>query len=481
MEYYPQGYFQQLSRKIKLADYRNLNLQRFIADLWQEIKYLGVTEELDDYEKRKLSIFNQLNFFQFLTGILLPVMSFFNNSALLSQGWLIASLPACISIAVLVLNHYRRYQAAKYTYFILYPIFICFSYIGGMHLGVELSFVLFGILSVFFLQDAGFMIFSICLSMVSYFMLSVVWKDYPYEMAKINFVAYLVNQVIAIVYIFYGLYLIKKENANYQFQLLTKHRKLHKQNLEIAQQKKEMDEKALLLQKQAEELAELNALKNKLFSIISHDMRAPLYALKNLFTTAQQYNMPAKQLKEMLPNIVNDLNYATGLMENLLHWSKNQMQSNKVNPQKLDLCEMIHNTVQLLNLQSQAKKIYIDKKTDMPTYAWGDRDMINTVLRNLLSNAIKFTPEGGSITIGVQQYDSVVEAYVKDTGRGIAKEDIIKIFQKNYFSTQGTAREQGTGLGLMLCKEFLEKNGGRMMIQSEPGIGSTFSFTLPQI
>ena len=106
--------------------------------------------------------------------------------------------------------------------------------------------------------------------------------------------------------------------------------------------------------------------------------------------------------------------------------------------------------------------------------------MINLVIRNLLSNAIKFTRPGGTITIGTEQYDSFAEVYIRDSGIGISPEQMQKINCNNFYSTNGTASESGTGLGLTLCKEFLIRNGGRMMIESEPGRGSTFSFTLPQ-
>jgi signal transduction histidine kinase len=135
--------------------------------------------------------------------------------------------------------------------------------------------------------------------------------------------------------------------------------------------------------------------------------------------------------------------------------------------------------VQLLQLQSEAKEIRIERKTDLSAYAYADKDMINLVVRNLLSNAIKFTPHGGRIVIGTHESESCVEVYVQDSGLGISRYEMEKINQNNYYTTKGTSNETGTGLGLMLCKEFLTKNDGNIMIESEPGHGSTFSFTLP--
>jgi signal transduction histidine kinase len=166
-------------------------------------------------------------------------------------------------------------------------------------------------------------------------------------------------------------------------------------------------------------------------------------------------------------------------MENLLQWAKSQLQSNEVRPQELDINEIIGDIVNLLRLQAEAKKIKIERKTPVPAYAWADRDMINLVIRNLLSNAIKFTQQGGMIVIGCEANRTFTEVFIRDNGIGISREEMVKINQNNFYTTHGTACETGTGLGLSLCKEFLGRNGGRLLIESEPGEGSTFSFTLP--
>ena len=181
-----------------------------IRIFFKKVRCIGVNPYLDDYEKRKLGVFNQLNFFQVITGVLIPIGGLLSGSDLPANAWLVASLPAVISIIVLWLNSQQRYELALLSYFIFYPVFTCIIYINGMNLGVELFFVLYGILSVFFFQDIGYMIFSVALSMMSYFILSVVLKNYQYQLKSLNTVVYMVNQLIATGYIFYGLYLIKK-------------------------------------------------------------------------------------------------------------------------------------------------------------------------------------------------------------------------------------------------------------------------------
>ena len=468
-------YFLHRLHQAQLLEGAKNKIIQFLKRVWN----IGYSSTLDDYEKRKLGIFNQLNFFQIVTGILVPIIAFLTSKKFPLHDWYVAILPSCISIVALLLNSFNKYHAAVLCYFIFYPVFTCFIYINGLNLGIELSFVLYGILAVFFLQDLGYMLFVISFSMVGYFMLSVTWKDYRYQLETYNYTCYLINHAVSIIYIFYGLYLIKQESAGYQFRILLKNGELQKKNKEIEEQKKEIVHKALLLEEQTFALDEHNKVKDKLFSIISHDLKSPLYALKNIFSNAQKFDLPAEEIKSMLPDIVNDLNYTTALMENLLQWAKWQMQSNSIHPQEIDVNKLVNESVQLLHLQAEAKKIKIKTKADLLVSAWADKNMISLVLRNLVSNAVKFTPEHGCIVVGINGSSSFVEVYVRDSGLGISKEAISKIYNDGFYTTNGTNDERGTGLGLMLCKEFLEKNDGHLIIESELGTGSTFSFTLP--
>jgi len=322
------------------------------------------------------------------------------------------------------------------------------------------------------------MLFSLCFSMVSYFFLAVVIKQYPFELYNMNYALYFTNQIIAILFIFYCLFLIKKENTGYQVHILEKNSVLNEKNIQIQQQTDKIKRHTIRLQQQAEELKELNSVKNKMFSVISHDLRAPIYGLRNLFRNVLDKKMTIPALKESVPEIQKDLNYVVGLMDNLLQWAKTQMQTNSVYPQSVDLKKLTMEILQLLHLQAKSKNIKIIDDTPPAIFCLVDRDMISLVLRNLISNAIKFTPDKGSIVIGVSDHHSFIEIYVKDSGVGISNDIMMKLNNKDFYTTKGTASESGTGLGLMLCKEFLERNGSQLHIESQPGIGSTFSFSL---
>jgi two-component system sensor histidine kinase/response regulator len=472
----------ELPSKIRSIEIREIPqiIKRETLQFLVDIKQLGFTETMDDYEKRKLGIFNQLNFLQLATGILVPLAGLSGYQKLPAITWICAISPAFVSLSVLWLNGHRKYTAALICYFLVYPFLSSVVYMSGLNLGVELYFILYGILSVFFLQNISHMLFSVSLSMISYFILAVVCESFIYELKTANYFFYLFNEVLAIVLIYYGLYLVKKENSGYQFSILSKNRALHKNNLEIEEQKTEIAEKAVLLKKQTEELSELNGLKDKLFSVIAHDLKSPMYALRNLFRNMKEYDIPAEEIKTMIPDVVNDLNFTTSLMDNLLQWARSQMQADNIRAQQIDISELIQSVVKLLRLQADAKRISVKSKIDHPVYTMADKEMIHLVLRNLVSNAIKFTPEAGYVSVEVKETATRVEVSVHDTGMGISKEALEKISQNNYYTTKGTASESGTGLGLMLCKEFLVKNGGDMHIQSEPGKGSIFTFTLPK-
>lgn len=432
--------------------------RRTLARL-QRVKRLGIGQGMSLRDRNKLAIFNFLNFFQFCTGILLPFLFFLLTPDIPAQAWVFAFLPPLVSLLVLVLNARRQFNTALLIYFVLYPFSTCLAYINGINLGIELSFVLYGILSVFFIRDRSYMICSIGFSMISYFVLAVMLKRYPFQLEQANYIAYLLNQAIAILYIFYGLFLLQAENARFSRSLMAAN---------------------AAMQKQAAELQELNSLKSKLFSVISHDLKAPMYALRNLFESIQSQDLPGREIKQMIPEIKKDLNDTVGLMENLLQWSRSQMQADMARPGSIELHALMEDVLRVLHLQAQGKGIEVKLAIKPGTNAWADADMLHLVLRNLLSNAIKFTKPGGHVEMGARNIDGGVELFVLDSGNGIAPEILTKIEAGEFHSSYGTNHEQGTGLGLLLCREFLGRNQSQLRIDTIPGTGSRFSFRLPK-
>lgn len=448
-----------------------MKLVQTLALVWQSIRSIGSSPGMGAYEKRKLSVFNQLNFVGVFCGLFIPLAGLFDDEHLPLIANLVAFSPAVISSCVLVLNHRQKHDAARLLYFTLYPVLTSLVYAAGLDVGVELFFILYGILAIFYMRKPAHGAVAFLVSVSCYVLVFVCSNVYTYNLKSAAFSFYLLNHLVAIVFIFFALSWMKKENNSYQRRILRKNKALNKTNQKIARQKEEIARKA-------EELTELNALKNKLFSVISHDLKNPVYALRNLFRNAAQYDMEGDELKAMVPDIVADLNYVTSLMENLLQWAKSQMQADAIRTETIDLSKQIEETMAVLRLQADAKNVYLNNKASKPVYVFADKDVLNLVLRNLLSNAIKYTPENGAVSVETADLEVGVEVSIQDTGVGMPKEVLHKLSESSFYTTKGTANETGTGLGLMLCREFLKKMGSRMYIESEEGKGSTFSFTL---
>ncbi|MFT3824109.1 MAG: HAMP domain-containing sensor histidine kinase [Chitinophagaceae bacterium] len=460
---------------------KQLLAPQYIEQYWVFIKNIGITPGMEEYEKRKMSIFNQLNFLGLLTGIAFMCIGIAITDHLPPLAWFGAGAPLAISLFVLWLNYERYYEWSRLLYFSLYPVATCLVFLGKVNVGIELFFILYCVLSVFFLQRLINIIFSFALSVACYFVAVVLFHDYYFRLETVSYWFFIFNQLLAFGLIFYALFLVKQENTGYQFGLLQKGRELHKRNLEVEAQRREIEEKAVLLETQTHELTELNNVKNKLFSVIAHDLKTPMYALRNMFQNMQRYKVPANEMEEMLPSIVDEMNYVTGLMENLLQWAKSQMQQDVVHPEVLNMEVMVAEVFGLLHLQATNKDITLQTAITEPVYCFADREMVKLVLRNLISNAIKFTPQKGTITISASQaIGSQVKICVKDNGIGMNEKRVSQLFGNQFVTTNGTDNESGTGIGLKLCKEFIEKNDGEILVQSAPGKGSVFSFTLPR-
>src|SRR6185503_4447303 len=205
--------------------------------------------------------------FQFITGIFI-LFSCLLHHEFPVWACILAALPSMVCLLALYFNREYKYQSALIAYFILHPLVTGFLFMNGVHLGLNLYFILYGVLAVFFLKDKGFMVFTISFSMINFFVLSVVLKDFYYQLENINNALYLMNEAIAIVFIFYGLYLIKYENSIYYSSVLNSNENLRKKNIRIQEQANKIKNDAALLEKQTKELTELNALKNKKFGII---------------------------------------------------------------------------------------------------------------------------------------------------------------------------------------------------------------------
>ena len=237
----------------------------------------------------------------------------------------------------------------------------------------------------------------------------------------------------------------------------------------------------LELENQRDQLEKLNVTKDKFFSIIAHDLKNPFHSILG-FTSLLKDNytdIEDDKKREYLGMVHDSAQSAQDLLENLLNWSRAQSGTIKYSPAVLDLYDLIRETHQILHASIEKKGLIFDNLVPEGSLVSADRNMIQTVLRNLISNAMKYTPEKGHITISTKPIKDSIQVSVSDTGIGIPEERQKKILEfGEFYSSPGTAGEQGTGLGLIVCKDFIKKHGGELGIESREGKGTTFTFTL---
>ena len=229
--------------------------------------------------------------------------------------------------------------------------------------------------------------------------------------------------------------------------------------------------------------ASLNITKDKLYTILAHDLKGPIHNIKVLldFLTNEPELLDKKTSKELLLNVRESANSVQDLLEDFLFWTRMHKHEINYNPVRVNLSNLIRESTTLLRSSALNKNISIISDISENNLVYADEYMISTVLRNLLYNAIKFTKKRGNISISSEDQAGYIKVNVKDNGVGISEQDLKKLFRTDvHFSTKGTALEAGTGLGLVLCKDFIEKNGGLIKVESEKGLGSKFSFTIPK-
>lgn len=265
-----------------------------------------------------------------------------------------------------------------------------------------------------------------------------------------------------------------KKKANKKLQVEIEERKRIEQELLRNQEE---------LLKTERELRELNKTKDKFFSIISHDLRSPFNSIIGLSKMLAQdiKELSQEDIEEMALSISEASDNTYNLLNMLLEWSRVQRGKIDYKPRPLMLKEIILNNIDLLKHTAREKEIELTASTKDGINVYADVSMLNTIIRNLISNAIKFTPRGGSISVSMESNEKEATVRVVDTGVGIDAKDLGRLFSiDSKVRSKGTEDESGTGLGLILTKEFVEKNQGEIWVESEPGKGSCFSFTLPK-
>jgi signal transduction histidine kinase len=292
-----------------------------------------------------------------------------------------------------------------------------------------------------------------------------------------NYAAVMIGCVLQTIFISFALgdrwATLEKENH------LVKELELRRNQEENERLEKEVLLRTNEIQQQNQQLEEVNNVKDKLFSVVSHDIKGPLSSLHLTLSLAKTGAITEAEFQQIAKDLDTRLIQTTEFIDNLLQWAKLQMHGESFEPGRIELVDVVGEAVRLLEPECKQKGVKLINNLSGSFEAYADINMIRSVLRNLLTNAAKFTRTSGTITIGAYKLNSKVIVSVADSGVGIAKPSLDKIFTLATVSTDGTQREKGTGLGLLLCKEFVEKNSGKIWLETEEGVGTTFYFSLP--
>lgn len=286
------------------------------------------------------------------------------------------------------------------------------------------------------------------------------------DFERLQLIFYALLAALVIVFTFLILIYIKRNSS------LKYAQELEEKNIKI-----ELQNEAF--QEQTKHLESINNVKDKLFSIISHDLKDSLSSINSFIDLLKDGSLSRAEFDNLIPELSENANNASLLLFNLLNWSKSQMQSLKPNPSLFDVQEVFEDKVKLIEQRIESKGIELVDHS-LRDFVYADRSMVEIVIQNLLANALKFCNSGDKITISNHISNGSCILSVADTGVGISKQNIEKLFKSNSFTTTGTKNEKGTGLGLSICKELVELNGGKIWVESTVNVGSTFYVQLPK-
>jgi signal transduction histidine kinase len=312
------------------------------------------------------------------------------------------------------------------------------------------------------------------------------------RIAELDINVNLILQISSIISIFFMSFALSKkiniyiEKRNDAQKLLLKtvmenERLISNQNqmleAKVNQRTIDLEQTISTLSKQRKDLHEANSFKDKVFSIISHDLKSPITSLAGLLQIMKMKTLNEEERSRAIDSLEIALKGTRNLLDNILAWANKNRNTTEV--EEIELYSLVEEIFQIFQFHADNKSIRLENLVEKGFHIVSNRDMLQLVIRNLVSNALKFTKKNGSVEIGMRQDYLNIEIFVKDSGVGMSEEVISGLFKSNkHNSTRGTENEKGTGLGLMLCKEFVEKHNGSIHVKSQLKVGSTFTLTL---
>lgn len=424
------------------------NIYHNIFRFGVKVANIGISPELGFHEKKKTQLLN------FIVAAGIPTNIFFLINNLIHEKEVLALINFLLLIGaflILLINSYRKFLVARLILTILASILFSTSAILFRN-GGEYFLIVNLIVIIIYFNEKIFLIAISIFNCALFIGIKIFLETDHTYFTPVSFGRVIFNMTWTLTAMMLALLFFKKEQISYQ---------------------KEIEEKNKDLQR-------MNDTKEKLFSIISHDLRSPIGQLKNSLDLVNKEYMSPETFQQVSAKLSSEVDRLHNTLDNLLRWSISQLQGIKASPERIDLATLLEKKLLVFKQMAEQKNIKLILE-DVKCYVWADPDHLLLVLRNLLSNAIKYSYQNGEILIRSHSQDNRVIIEVIDKGIGMTPEVKASIFQHdNIISNTGTANEKGTGLGLKLCKEFIEKNNGEIRIESAENKGTTFYISLPE-
>ena len=413
-----------------------------------KVANIGITPTIDFHEKKKTQLLN------FIVAAGIPTNIFFCINNLIHEKQVLAFINFLLLLGaflILLINSYRKFLVARLILtFLSSVLFSTSALLFGN--GGEYFLILNLIIIIIYFNEKIFLITISIFNSALFIGIKIFLETNHTYFAPVSFGRVIFNMVWTLSSMMLALLFFKHEQISYQEQIEEKNKELQK----------------------------MNDTKEKLFSIISHDLRSPIGQLKNSLDLVKREYMSPETFQQISVKLSSEVDRLHSTLDNLLRWSISQLQGIKATPERISLANLLEQKLMVFQQVAEQKSIKLILE-DVNRYVWADPDHLLLVLRNLISNAIKYSYPDGEILIRSYSKDQQVIIEVIDNGMGMSEEVKAAIFQHdNIISNTGTANEKGTGLGLKLCKEFIEKNNGQIWIEHAEQKGITFCISLPE-
>lgn len=435
--------------------------------LFDALLKIGVTDKLTFDEKRKTKAFNLIAVLGVSTSLIFCMLNLITGIYILASFNLLTAIGAF----GLIYFHYKENYST-----------------GHIIMTLALSIV-FGISAVLYKNNVEFYLLLIVASTVSLvkservsfwigilnaaLFLAIYKFKHLVTYASVSDTRRDINFAIWVIFYLILLYFLKKQNRNYQASIEEKNNLLQLQQQQLLEQKQQLEGNNIKLQL-------LNNTKEKLFSIVAHDIRTPIAGLKTSLELFNQNTITKEEFTELSTELSIQVNQLQNNLDNLLYWSRSQMNGIEAKKELMSLKSAVLDTLNLLQQNLSSKQIKIELSVADAFNVYADANHVQLILRNLIANAIKYSYPTSKIILSAKATDGFVYFSVQDFGTGMSADKLSSLFKYGEITSQyGTLNEKGTGLGLMLCKEFVEKNNGKVWGESQEKVGSTFVLSLP--